>query len=156
MDSIIDICLSGKFEKNVDSKRRVNLPALLTHDIHDKIFHITRGPDHNLFVYPRQVFSEKAKRLNKSFGERGQKDKSKRLYFLETMADAHPVQCDQQGRIIIPQELLDYAQISDKILIIGAFEKMIFWNPELFKKMKQEVQSTEQERVSEYGWAEEE
>jgi len=156
MDSVIDICLSGRFEKTVDTKRRVNLPALLINDISDKTFHVTRGPDHNLFVYPKKVFFEKAARLNKSFGARGQKDKEKRLYFLETMADAHPVQCDQQGRIVIPQELLDYSEIKDKILIIGAFEKLVFWNPRLYAKLKKEIPSTEQERVNQYGWAEEE
>jgi division/cell wall cluster transcriptional repressor MraZ len=156
MDNKAQICFAGKAEKSIDSKRRINVPAQLINQVSDKVFHITRGQDQNLFVYPKEVFFEKAARLNKHFGSRGQKDREKRVYFLETMADAHPVQCDQQGRISIPQEFLDYARIKDKVLIIGAFDKLVFWNPEIFNQFKKTGTSTAQERVHQFGWADRE
>jgi len=97
-----------------------------------------------------------AARLNAHFGSSGEKDKGKRLYFQETMGDAHPVQCDQQGRITVPQAFLDYAKIKDKVLIIGAFDKLVFWNPELFEEFKKSSQFSEQERVHQFGWADRE
>ena len=150
------ICFAGKFEKNVDAKHRINIPALLVNQVSSKTFNITRGQDHNLFVYPLEVFIEKAQKLNKSFGSRGEKDREKRLYFQETMADAQPVQCDQQGRLIIPEEFLDFAEINDRVLIIGAYEKLILWNPELYKAFIESSEYTEEERVHQFGWAENE
>lgn len=150
------ICFAGKAEKSVDSKKRINIPAHLINQVTDKTFHITRGADKNLFVYPKEVFFKKAARLNKYFGSRGQADLEKRLYFIETMADAHPVQCDQQGRIHVPQEFLDYAEIKDRVLVIGAFDKIVLCDPAIFETVKQASQLSGQERVTQFGWADHE
>ena len=151
-----NICFAGKAEKSVDNKRRINIPAYFVNQISSKTFHITRGQDQNLFVYPKEVFYQKAARLNLHYGSRGQEEREKRLYFLETMADAQAVQCDQQGRIMMPQEFLDYANIKDRVLIIGAFDKLVLCNPDVFEQFKKSSQFTEQDRVTQFGWADRE
>jgi len=156
MDNHSQICFTGNVEKTVDSKRRVNIPAYLVNQVSDKTFHITRGQDHNLLIYPKEIFIKMAARLSTHYGSSGEKDKEKRLYFQETMGDALPVQCDQQGRITVPQQFLDYAKIKDKVLIIGAFDKLVFWNPELFERVRASSQLSEQERVHQFGWADRE
>ena len=155
MEDYGQLCFTGKFSQTVDAKRRVTIPAFFLTQISDKTFHITRGPDKNLFVFPREIFIRKAAKLNKHFGSRGEKDKEKRLYFLETLGDAQPVQCDQQGRITVPQEFLDYAKIMDRILIVGAYNKFVFWNPKLLEAFKSSSQYSEQQRVGQFSWAEE-
>ena len=150
------ICFAGKAKKTVDNKRRVNIPANIVNQISSKAFHITRGQDQNLFVYPKEIFYQKAAKLNFHFGSRGEVEKEKRLYFLETMADAREVQCDQQGRIMIPQEFLDYANIKESVLIIGAFDKLVLCNPDVFEQFIKSSQFTEQDRVTQFGWADRE
>ena len=148
------IFFTGKFDKTVDAKRRVNLPTILINQVENKTFNITRGQDQNLYVYPQEVFIQKAMQLNKNFGSRGEQDLERRLYFQETLADAQPVQADQQGRIIVPQYFLDYAKIDTDALIIGAVDKLIFWNPDLYNKFIQSSQFSEKERVNQFGWGE--
>ena len=152
MDSESPVFFTGETEKNIDSKRRVNIPAHLINQVPDKTFHITRGDDQNLYIYPTKVFFKNAAKLSTSFGTRGQKDREKRLYFQETMKDAHPVQCDQQGRITVPQKFLDFAKIEKRVLIIGAFDKIIFWNPGRFEAFQNSGELSEQERVNRFGW----
>lgn len=149
------ICFTGKYEKNLDAKHRINIPAVLVNQMSEKTFNITRGQDGNLYIYPLEVFIEKAKTLNDSYGSRGEREREKRLYFQETMADAHPVQCDQQGRILMPDAFLEYAGIHDKVLILGAFDKLIVWNPDLYQKFLGSSEYSEEERIHKFGWAEE-
>ena len=148
------IFFTGKYEKTVDAKRRVNLPAILISQVASKTFNITRGQDQDLYVYPQEVFVKKAMQLNENFGSRGEQDLERRLYFQETLADAQPVQADQQGRIILPQSFLEYAKIDTNVLIIGAVDKLIFWNPDLYHSFIQSSQLSEKERVNQYGWGE--
>jgi len=174
------LLITGKYQFTVDAKRRVNIPApamlelfkqtqayaetggVVTKDSEafkrfkesDVTFHITRGPNDCLFVYPRDVFMEKAARLNSHFGSRGTQDDEERRYFLETMADAMPVRCDQQGRVTVPGEHLDYAGIESQVLVIGAFDHLEFWSPELYDTFISGSKVSPQDRVKKFGWAE--
>jgi len=156
MEETPKICLTGKYEKTVDKKRRVNIPALLMNQITDNTFHITKGQDHNLIVYPKEIFVTYASKLNKRFGSQGQKDQDKRVHFLDIMEDAQPVQSDQQGRIPIPQPLLEYAKITNKVVIIGGFDKFVLWDPDTYAAFKQSTKMSPQERLNEFGWADQE
>jgi MraZ protein len=120
------------------------------------IFHITRGPNDCLFVYPREVFKNMVTRLNAHFGSRGTSDDEERRYFLETMGDAHPVRCDQQGRITVPLEHLEYAKISGEVLIIGAADHLEFWNPKVYEEFIGVSQFSSKDRVNRFGWVEKE
>ena len=174
------LLITGKYSFTVDGKRRVNIPSpamlelfkqtqayaetggIVTKDSEafkkfkesDVTFHITRGPNDCLFVYPRDVFMEKAARLNAHFGSRGTGDDEERRYFLETMADAQPVRSDQQGRVTVPQEHLEYAKIDNEVLVIGAFDHLEFWNPQIYEAFINASRSSAQQRVKKYGWAE--
>jgi len=154
MENRSDIFFAGKAEKILDKKGRVLIPALFVNQVPDRVFHITRGPDHSLFVFPKDVFVGMAHKINKHFGSRGEKDIDRRVYFHETLADAPPVLCDGQGRITIPQDFLDYAKIKDKVLIAGGFDKLIFWNPDIYAGFLDSSKMTAQERVQEFSWAE--
>jgi len=154
MSELQEICFSGKFHQTVDAKRRVSIPAYYHGQVQSKIFHITRGPDHNLFVYPREIFLKMAQRINENFGGRGEKDVEKRIYFQETIGDAQPVQCDQQGRVTVPSEFLEYANIKSKVLIVGLYNKLVFWNPDEYERFIKSSSMTPQQRVGEFGWAE--
>ena len=55
----------------------------------------------------------------------------------------------------MPQEFLDFANIQDRAFIIGAFDKLIVWDPDAFNAFKQSSELTEEERVHQFGWGEE-
>jgi MraZ protein len=41
---------------------------------------------------------------------------------------------DSQSRILVPQLLIDYAQIEKEVLIIGALRKIEVWNPKVYEE----------------------
>lgn len=49
------------------------------------------------------------------------------------LAKSRPLNIDVTGRIIIPNDLLEYAQIENRALFVGCGEYFQIWNPELFK-----------------------
>jgi MraZ protein len=51
------------------------------------------------------------------------------------------VQPDAQGRITLPQTLKDFAQIEEKVAIIGAFNKIEIWSEESWNKYYREQRS---------------
>ena len=149
---------SGKFLYTVDAKDRINIPATYRNQIgkeSDNIFHVTLGPRECLFGYPQKVFIPIATRWEQKYGSLSTGDEERR-YFLETMANAQPTRCDQQGRIIVPKEHLEYAKIENEVLIIGAVNKFEFWNPELYDQFIKSSPITSRERVNRYGGADRE
>lgn len=152
------LAFSGKFSYNVDSKGRVNIPAIIRSQLgkeSDNTFHIAEGPNDCLFVYPRETFVHIGSKLEEQYGSLSSSDEERR-YLLQTMANAHPSRCDQQGRIMVPQEHLDYAKIKDKVLIIGVFNKLEFWNPKNYERFMEESGFSTKERVQKFGGADRE
>lgn len=142
--SDVAVIFSGQFKYTVDSKGRINIPAPFRSQLPDKsaedeggtdgiFFHVTFGVDPCLYAFPRSVFKEEVSKLEEECGSFfAPKDKIK--LFRRIMSNAQPCRSDQQGRIIIPKEHLEYAQIQEEVLIIGLGSRIELWNPELFKE----------------------
>lgn len=41
---------------------------------------------------------------------------------------------EKQGRIVIPKPLMEFAGIKDKGLVLGAYDRIEIWNPEVFEQ----------------------
>jgi MraZ protein len=52
-------------------------------------------------------------------------------------ADARPLQFDVTGRIVIPNDLLKHAGITDTALFVGRGNSFQIWNPDEFKKVQE-------------------
>lgn len=52
-------------------------------------------------------------------------------------ADARPLAFDVTGRIVIPEDLLKHAGITDKAVFVGRGNCFQIWNPEEFKKAQE-------------------
>lgn len=52
-------------------------------------------------------------------------------------ADARPLSFDVTGRIVIPEDLLKHAGITDRAVFVGRGNSFQIWNPEEFKKAQE-------------------
>jgi len=131
----------GSYKYTIDHKGRVNIPAKFRRSIpakfrrstastsHD-LYVITRGLEGCLFVYPAEEWERVEQKLqNLSFTQ-----KSHRLFGRYLLSNASDVQLDRQGRITIPQNLLELAEIKKDVLIIGVLERIEIWDPEVHQK----------------------
>ncbi|TAL70278.1 MAG: division/cell wall cluster transcriptional repressor MraZ [Bacteroidetes bacterium] len=123
----------GKEIHSVDSKGRVNLPAkmrkIVSPDANDN-FTVIRGLDKCIEVYPSDIWKLKEAR----FEELDQYEPESRYFLRKLLMWSEEVDLDGQQRIILPKKLMEYAEIDNKVVIIGVGDHIEIWNPEVFDK----------------------
>ena len=112
--------LLGEYEHSLDTKGRVSIPSKFRDDL-GEFFIVTKGLDNCLYAYSKEewkIFEEKLKNL----------PSSARNFVRFFFAGATEVQVDKQGRINIPQNLREYANLSKDVCIIGVSTKVEIWD----------------------------
>jgi MraZ protein len=126
--------LIGRFHYSVDHKGRLSLPARIRKLFRGRKgwrrFIVTLGLDECLFVYPAAEWEHTEAKLR----ELRRFDRKTRFFIRSIMSNASETELDAQGRISIPQSLLEMAHIKDEVLIIGALDLIEIWDPQTFRK----------------------
>ena len=115
--------LLGEYSHNVDEKGRVSVPSKFREDLGTS-FIVTKGLDNCLFIYSKNewsVFEEKLKSLPLT-------NKNARNFVRFFFSGATECELDKQGRINIPQNLREYANISKEVYIIGVMSRVEIWD----------------------------
>ena len=118
---------TGEFYNTIDQKNRLSIPAKYRKSldiVNDKTFVITRGFDSCLFLYPLSEWKLVEKQLSSLSSIRG----SNRNFIRSIVRYANYVRYDSQGRIQIPDNLLEYANINKNITVIGVIKKIELWD----------------------------
>ena len=125
---------TGEFSYTVDTKGRVNIPAkfrkVLSADNEDT-FVITRGMDPCVWVYPIIVWQN----IENDLKNLSSLSAINRTFIRNTVRYAIPLTYDRQGRIQLTTNLINYAGLDKKTLIIGLVNKIEIWNPERLKEI---------------------
>ena len=126
----------GEYHHVLDEKNRLIIPSSFRQALsrEESGCIITRGLDKSLFLYPFSEWQNLGTRLRNLSTNRPEHRAFLRIFF----SGAHPIQPDNQGRITIPQPLKDFASINDKIVVIGAFNKIEVWNDQLWNNYYQQ------------------
>lgn len=130
----------GKYQYAVDEKGRISLPVKLRKNLSEAAnnsFVVTKGLGGCLVLYPNDDWNELEKRMRVELNPFNPEDLSFRRSILEW---ANDVKLDGQQRIMIPQELLDVANIKTTVLIVGNLETIELWNPEKYAQYKQTIE----------------
>lgn len=113
----------GEYNHALDSKNRMIVPAKFREGLGGK-FIITKGLDGCLYVYPMEEWSkleEKLKTLPLT-------NKDARAFVRFFFSGASEVEIDKQGRALIPQNLIEYANIEKEIVSIGVSNRIEIWS----------------------------
>lgn len=118
--------LKGEYEHSIDEKGRVSFPAKLRKYIADDRFTILRGLEKCLYLYPQEQWEKVEEHLSavNSFSQEG------RLINRQFLRTAEDVALDGQNRIALPAKLSEWAGISNRVIFIGAGDKIELWSPE--------------------------
>ena len=116
---------SGAYEHSIDEKGRTVIPARFRAQL-GETFVMTKGVHGCLWVFSEQDWPQvQHKLVPRSFlDERGIKLER---YFLGAACECTP---DRQGRVSIPQMLMDHAGIrtGDSVWVVGLTDKVEIWN----------------------------
>lgn len=119
--------LIGEYLHTIDQKNRVSVPSKFRKDL-GKTVVLTRGLDKCLFLYPLKEWQELAEKLSKlPLG------KAENRSFVRMMvAGATDVDTDSLGRVLIPDYLKVYAKLDDAAQIVGLYNRVEIWQPEVW------------------------
>ncbi len=120
----------GEFEHVIDDKGRVAVPARFREDLGEGLV-LTRGFEHCLQAFPRQVWQALAQRVSALSLGNEEARKLRRILF----SNAAEVEVDRQGRILIPQNLREYAGLAEQVVIAGMDTYFELWSGERWREM---------------------
>ncbi len=112
----------GEYQHNIDSKGRLFIPARFREGLGDS-FVVTKGLDGCLFAYPRsewEVLEQKLKSLPFTKGDA-------RAFVRFFFSGAAICEVDKQGRILIPVNLREFAQLEKDAIVIGVSTRVEIW-----------------------------
>ncbi len=122
----------GTYTHTVDDKGRAFIPSKFRDDLGDN-FVVCKGfHDKCLYVLPNAVFDAIGDKL---MGE-SLFDESIAKVQREFYSNSAEVSLDKQGRIVIPQDLREYAGINKDAIIIGAGARIEMWDSETLESNK--------------------
>ncbi|MGI6085124.1 MAG: division/cell wall cluster transcriptional repressor MraZ [Acetivibrionales bacterium] len=126
--------LIGKYTNVLDPKGRVFVPAAFRGALGDR-FVLTRGSEEkSLYIYPMEEwkkFVEKLQRLPAS-------KKDSRMIIRHFCANATNCDMDSQGRIVIPAELREKAELQREVVFIGTVNRVEVWSSDNVKETEVE------------------
>ena len=123
----------GSFKYSIDSKGRVSIPAKMRKFVDPKsndAFVMTRGTNKCIDVYPMNLWEELVQRKLNQLNSFEPKDAMFLRMFLQQAAED---KLDSQSRLLIPKNLIEYAEISKEVLILGNIKKIELWNPQNYE-----------------------
>ena len=140
--------LIGEYYHSLDPKGRVTIPSKFREDLNE--FVMTKGLDECLFLYPNSEWEKIENKLK----ELPMTNKAVRSFVRTFFSGDCDCAIDKQGRVLIPQNLRDYANIKDSSVIVGLSNRDEIWSQENWEKYNSEEGLTYEElaeKMSELG-----
>ena len=130
----------GEYRYNLEEKGRLFIPVEfrreLAPDAHNT-FVATQGQDECIAVYPLNIWKEVIEKELLNYPQGKPEDRWLVRHFTKP---AKYLKIDSQGRINLPQRLLDYAKLnrevmtSPEVMIVGALRRIELWHPGNYSK----------------------
>jgi MraZ protein len=119
----------GEYQHAIDNKNRMIIPSKLRDELGES-FVLTKGLDGCLYAYPMnewKILEDKLKKLPLT-------NKDARAFVRFFFSGANEIDSDKQGRALIPQNLLEYADIKKEIVSIGVSTRLEIWSKEKWEE----------------------
>ncbi len=125
--------LLGKSTNTLDSKFRLFIPVKWRVDLTDHVILLygfnTSENERYLQLMSFDRFQEFSRAVDQLHPTDMSFIRAQRFIF----PNAEDLNPDKQGRILIPQDLVKYADLNGEVLLIGMSNHIEIWNPEKYK-----------------------
>ena len=132
----------GQFRHNLDDKGRLILPAKFRDKIGEGAV-ITIGFEKCITIYPEQEWEK----LQKSLVSMPEANKMVRSLSRVINGNASDVEIDKQGRVKIPDYLLDNANITKECCIVGVNTTIEIWDATTWLNIENEGKESFEENA---------
>lgn len=138
--------LTSEYSHTIDSKGRINFPAKLREDL-GVSFMVSRGLNYCLEVYSMEEWTNLANSIKEL--PRSKRRELEWFYF----AGAIEVTPDKQGRIVITQNLREYASLDKDVMVVGLSDHAEIWDKQTWEaKFAQITPDFIEQKMDELGF----
>jgi MraZ protein len=121
--------ITGTHELTIDPKNRLSVPASirarLEAESHSNVFYLVPGVwGGSLNLYPEKCFEAHVEERHGSLEPGEDKDILEAVF----LAQATTLEMDKQGRLVLPQRMLDQAKVGKRAMLAGFRDHMILWD----------------------------
>jgi len=125
----------GEYQPNITEGSRIALPKKLRDQIRGEEVILSRGFEKCIFVYDKEDWlAESNKQIENPITDSRTRDIKRYMY-----AGATEAAIDNQGRIVIPSNLTDYADVDKQTAVIGAGDHIEIWDLESWKQHLEKI-----------------
>ena len=112
--------MTGEYQHNLDAKGRLFIPARLREEL-GEVFFLTLSRERCLTAYSEQSWRDFCDKVNAM--PYGKQSKMRPLF-------AYAVRCDldAQGRILLPQNLREWAGLTKNVTVVGCNNHAELWD----------------------------
>ncbi|NOX36334.1 MAG: hypothetical protein GXO78_02265 [Calditrichaeota bacterium] len=121
----------GYFRTRLDAKGRINVPAKIRKNLRPEdqdTFILIRGTEKYISMHPLSRWEETMERIRQQV----KNAQDMKIVIRRLMYQASEQTIDRQGRLNIPAELIEYAELDGDVFIIGTVTRLEIWNPRNF------------------------
>ena len=124
----------GEYQHNLTKGNRLALPSKIRSEIEANEIVLARGFEKCILGYQKSTWEEISKtELVKPVSEVEARRIRRQLF-----SGAILIEVDQQGRVVVPKNLLDYAKIKNEAIIIGAGDHFEIWEKAVWQQYQEE------------------
>lgn len=123
--------LTGTYPRTLDEKKRLVFPKRVREQLKDpeRLF-VSPGPDQCLWLYAQENLERLAEKLDEAPATDAEARVFRRLYFAQTEA----VDVDRSGRVLIPERLVQFAELKHEVVLIGVRDHLELWDAERWQQ----------------------
>lgn len=130
----------GEHSHSIDEKGRLSIPAKFRPAFKQGII-ITRGVDHCLWLYTMPEWRRLAEKLAAL-----PITQQKSLAFARLMlAGAWDAKLDSQGRVIVPDYLREFGNISKQVIVAGLLNRVEIWDAKKWAEYKKSAEQNSED-----------
>lgn len=125
----------GEFQHSMDQKGRVAIPVKFRSALKGGGV-LTKGLDGCLFVFGKLTW----KSISEKVANMPMSKASARSYARLLLAGASEIEFDNQGRILVPITLKKYADLNQKVVVVGLSNRLEIWSKSKWDEMLKKVE----------------
>lgn len=127
----------GEYQVSFTAPARMVLPKKIRELLKGDVFVLARGFDNCLAGYDKEDWEKRSQDLlGVSLLEKENIEKRRFLF-----ASAVYLEIDDQGRFVVPKNLLNFAGLAQKAMIVGVGDHFEIWTAEKWEKYLEKVQN---------------
>jgi len=128
----------GQYQHALDEKGRLTIPARFR-ELLDGGAYLTQGLDQCLVVMTSASFAQTMANLSAM----NMADPNARLLRRVILSNAYPIEIDKAGRMLVPQQLREFARLDGEAIVAGQGDYFEVWSPAAWNEQMKQIQDTQ-------------